>query len=293
MFNTGKSLSVETIGKLTNIFNFHRWEVSERGAFNRFCEMLSLLSEDQQACILELTENFLKVDFDIYRYHIKGAISKIDRTVLEKYSRIFIMPLNVIEKEIENQKPPKDRKSIGHSSDVIAYAFSDSDIQDQKALSGIKISVIFTLEGLPKNFNADNSLLLLVDDFIGSGETVETCFSFLASVSNLDKSKIHVLVLVAQNTGIQRLQAQNVKVYYSVGRTKGITDNYAPPERDQFIKVMEEIEDFLQVKEKYQFGYNRTEALVKMIRTPNNTFPFYWLKDKTKTGIKYTAPFPR
>jgi hypoxanthine phosphoribosyltransferase len=293
MPSSGESLSFENIEKLTSIFSTLKWEINEHGPFKRFCEMLSILNNEQQACILRLTENFLKVDLDIYRNHLTEAISKIDSAVLGKYSHIYFMPLNVIEEEIEKQKPPEKRKSIGHSSDVIAYAFNDSDIQDHKNLFGRKINTIFSLNGLPKNFNASNKLLILVDDFIGSGETVETCLSHLSSVANLDISKVHVLVLVAQNSGIQRLQALNIKVYYSVSRTKGITDNYTSLERDQFTKIMEEIEDLLQVHERYQFGYNRTEALVKMIRTPNNTFPFYWLNDKTKHGQIYTAPFPR
>ena len=40
--------------------------------------------------------------------------------------------------------------------------------------------------------------------------------------------------------------------------------------------------------EKMYLGYNDSEGLVSMIRTPNNTFPFYWYEKK-----KGHAPFSR
>lgn len=38
-----------------------------------------------------------------------------------------------------------------------------------------------------------------------------------------------------------------------------------------------------------ELGYAESEALVTMIKTPNNTFPFYWYE---KNSNSY-APFPR
>ena len=52
---------------------------------------------------------------------------------------------------------------------------------------------------------------------------------------------------------------------------------------------MKNIEEAIQVSDDYKFGYKGSEALVKMIRTPNNTFPIYWLRNKKN---KF-APFPR
>ena len=52
---------------------------------------------------------------------------------------------------------------------------------------------------------------------------------------------------------------------------------------------MHEIEDILKVDSKYSFGFNQTEALISLIKTPNNTFPVYWYE---KNGHSH-APFPR
>jgi hypothetical protein len=100
--------------------------------------------------------------------------------------------------------------------------------------------------------------------------------------------------LVVQNLGYDRiLNNFGISISNSKYRQRGITDSFSDPERKRLQETMESIESFLQYDKNEQFGYNRTEALVKMNRTPNNTFPFYW-KDKIITGgCRYSSPFPR
>jgi hypothetical protein len=52
---------------------------------------------------------------------------------------------------------------------------------------------------------------------------------------------------------------------------------------------MEHIEKNLDIPDDYLFGYKKSEALVTMIRTPNNTFPVFWYNKKNEDN----APFPR
>jgi hypothetical protein len=56
---------------------------------------------------------------------------------------------------------------------------------------------------------------------------------------------------------------------------------------------MTSIEELLEVESNMRFGRNQTEALIKMMRTPNNTFPVYWEERKLKNGTFFYAPFPR
>ena len=156
-----------------------------------------------------------------------------------------------------------------------------------------KVYVPLSIDGIPGNFNASKSLLLLVDDFIGSGETADRCIEYLVNEANYDVNKISLLSLVAQQEGVKRINNKGVEVYCSEIRNKGITDNYISPTKDEFILLMQNIEDIIKVDSKYRFGYNQSEALVKMIRTPNNTFPVYWRKSKTEDGRNFTPPFPR
>ena len=73
-------------------------------------------------------------------------------------------------------------------------------------------------------------------------------------------------------------------------RGKGISDKYTLTQKTRALSLMESIEDWLNVADDYRFGFGRSEALVSMLRTPNNTFPVYWLDKKS---LDYKSPFPR
>lgn len=72
---------------------------------------------------------------------------------------------------------------------------------------------------------------------------------------------------------------------------KGITDSYPQQTKEEKKAIMLEIEKKLKPG-KYQFGYEKSEALVTMTRTPNNTFPVFWMNYEHK-GSKFSPPFPR
>lgn len=285
--------TIEIINKVTKLFNLHDWEIDNYGSFGRFCDALSFLSVTQQDCLLDISRNFLKVNPENYLYYTKLAIAEIEIEKIESLTKIYVLPLNVVEQKIESMKPIEEREKISRSSDGIAYFFNDSDLQDNPKFRNKKIYVTYSLEGLPKNFNTSKSLLLLVDDFIGSGETASRCIDYLINKSRYDVNKISILSLVSQRDGVERIRKIGVEVYCSEVRNKGITDNYSSPKKDEFITLMKNIEDIIKVDDKYRFGYNKSEALVKMIRTPNNTFPVYWLKSRIDDGRNFTPPFPR
>ena len=86
-------------------------------------------------------------------------------------------------------------------------------------------------------------------------------------------------------------------VISDIFRNKGMSEKYHGVELKDMIKLMEEIEEILGQDEKfdrdYKFGYKSSEALVSLIRTPNNTFPIYWYNTKISNSKKWNAPFPR
>ena len=55
------------------------------------------------------------------------------------------------------------------------------------------------------------------------------------------------------------------------------------------IKLMTQIENKLKIDKNFSFGYNRSEALISLIKTPNNTFPVFWFTNKKHN----VAPFLR
>ena len=124
------TLTVEIIDQATKLFNMHNWKIDNTGSFGRFCNALSLLSIEQQNCLLDISRNFLKVDPTEYHYYTKQAIAAIDEKRINSFTKIYVLALSVVEQKIESKKPYEERKKIGRSSEFIAYPFNDSNLQD-------------------------------------------------------------------------------------------------------------------------------------------------------------------
>lgn len=283
--NEEESLSLEIIQKLQKIFKDHNWSmknVEEKELFNRFCSMLKCISKEQQECVLEITRNFLRIEINEYYYHIKQCLTKIDPKFLDAITHVYIAPM----------KLGMPDEMGGKSSIFLSYMFQNSTALASTTLKDKPLTVIEKLAGLPKNFNNMPKLLILVDDFIGSGETVSKCIEYLKE-NDIDLHKVIVLSLVIQNLGYEKIKNLGPQIIYSVFRKRGISDSYEELSREKMIRIMVSIEDLLKINPENRFGYLQTEALVKLMRTPNNTFPVFWEKRRLEDGSYFCSPFPR
>ena len=139
-----------------------------------------------------------------------------------------------------------------------------------------------------KKYRDNMDSIILIDDFIGSGETALECLTYLDFLKQEEK-KLYVLALVAQKQGIENIRKEGISVFVNVVREKGITDKFDKEEAQQKLDEMEKISKLLQVSKKMLLGYLESESLVAMNKTPNNTFPVYWHEGKGHSH----APFPR
>lgn len=98
---------------------------------------------------------------------------------------------------------------------------------------------------------------------------------------SLDYKDIVIVCIVAMQAGIEFFAQKGVRTYYANVEKRGITDYYQGNSLAYATKVMSDIETKMIVKNKFRFGYNRSEALVCMERCPNNTFPIYWFSKKS------------
>ena len=80
---------------------------------------------------------------------------------------------------------------------------------------------------------------------------------------------------IAKEKGLKYLGKYNVYLVTNIIQQRGISDFYEGEQRSGKISLMTEIENKMSVKKKYRLGYNSSEALVTMCRTPNNTFLFF------------------
>lgn len=281
------SISPVALEKLTAIFSKNGWSIEDnKEEYNRFCQMLEYFVPEQQDLIFELTREFLWITVNKYEYYLYSSLFMIEKKLLAGCNKIYVLPLRPLPDKVENE--------IRNESAIFTrYLIKISRLSNHDLFRGKKICLVDTPSAIPENINAISATLILVDDFIGSGETAETAVKDICRLASIkDSNKIIVVSLVAQETGVQRLSRLGIRVFASIIRKKGISDSYLSPEREVKSKIMESIENLIKVQKGYRFGYNRTEALVAMVRTPNDTFPVYWCENSMEDGTKFAAPFP-
>lgn len=271
--------------KVSDTFTANGWDIhrgQDNSCFERYCKMLlTLNNKEEQDLILDLTNRFLWINIDKYLFHMEIALKKLiecERDV----QYIYIVPL------IAN----KDRGKI-KSSAVVAYLLTGTTFKVNPESNRINNKIVnnakFDIPGKIDN----TSLILFVDDFIGTGETANTAISEFFTIRNdLEKSRIAILSVACQESGIEAVYLKHkINLHSSIIINRGISDFYSNSKLKFSTELMESIEKKLNVDEKWQFGYKKSEALISLIRTPNNTFPIFWFEGKSKR--KFTAPFPR
>ncbi len=280
-----KKITAEILFELNNIFQQKGWKLEEEnkvGVFNRFIDCLSRLSHEQQLLILELTTRFIRVGFQDYFKHCEILFQKLEKNPdidLDNLKKIYVVPL------IE----PKDVGS-SKSSTVMCYLFKSSTFFRYSPKFHAKEIVYLENLEIDPSVNDEKSLILVIDDFIGTGKTAKSAIDYIIDIKKIDTSKIIVLAIAAMNVGVNLLSSIGIHVITSISINKGITDYllYSEQEREKKLELMSEIESTFAVHPNECWGYDRSEALIEMTRTPNNTFPFFW-----KTKKNRPAPFPR
>ncbi|MCU4943041.1 hypothetical protein OCF52_26565 [Bacillus cereus] len=279
-------LTGEMLLKISRIFKQHGWPVEdnkemEYSLYNRFCKTLRMFDNEQQELIIELTRNYLKLDFEDYLGALKVVLENMYKQNPDIFTRkIYIMPL-IAPQDIGKAK----------SSTMMAYLFQNIDLKYKPYFANREIIIVNTFEGLPKKLNtANSSVVFMVDDFIGTGDTAEEALNDLIH-KGINRDKIVVISLVAQEQGLNKIRSLDIKTYTAHLRKKGISDYYPSEISEKYISLMKTIEEVIKPHNKHMLGYKESEALVTMIRTPNNTFPVYWETGKGKN--KMQPPFPR
>jgi hypothetical protein len=272
------ALRQDKVNRLRSIFENKGWEEiteSKNREFDDFCQMLTYFDDTQQDLILSLTDDFLQIKSMSYVRHFFEAYKKLIVEINDRFDKILIQPL-VAPKDIDKTKSSK-----------FLFYFLKGEGRALKIASGeIDVKFIENHYSLEKEGVGSNTLLCLVDDYVGTGNTALEAVRFLLD-RKIPAANICVVSLAAQSIGFRRLKEINIPLYYLFFRDKALSDNSKYTVED--IKTMERIEKRMGVSRKYLFGYGKTEGLIRLHRIPNNTFPVYWY---TRGKIP-VVPFPR
>lgn len=280
------TISPNTLLKVKQLFTSKNWAIEDGTAgnlslFEKFCARLKLFTQEHQELIIELAYSFRIINLNEYLERFYDSLFCLNDSIFEK-DKVFIYPLINPQKKISATRTK--------SANFLHYMLQTSD---NRWISK-KLIVNSVFNDLKSTFSNKDSCLILIDDFIGSGNTaIEVCDFYLKeniNNENIYPENIKIVCIAAQQFGIVKIKnTLNIDVFSNIIMPKGITEVYNGNVLNAKIAKMEEIEKKLSIKAEYNFGYERSEALISFLKkTPNNTFPVFWHETPVKV-----APFPR
>lgn len=270
-------VSIKQFERLRALFTIKGWPIDEcydSSTFERFYKTLELLDDDQQNLLIKLTYRFEHIPLDQYLSYMLPTLKRLRRDESNK-NLIFI-----------TCTPKEDVGSVKSSMPVLYQLKGTTIIQH---INMNPMCVVDNINNLQKYPISENTDIVMVDDFVGTGETSSSAVDYIHELKPelKDNSNIIMFSIVAMREGIKKLEHIGVRTYCAIERRKAISEEMDLPLRRHCYKIMNSIEDKLKnVKPDFRFGYEQSEALVCMERCPNNTFPVYWLR-------KNIAPYER
>lgn len=280
------------IAKLRDIFEKKKWtEIEEFDFFfENFCSMLEKLDENQTELLVDLTSDFLWVNYTDYYKFLKKTLLKLEDFDYLNLEKIYIIPM--LSKSDREKKKTK-------SSAMVAYGCQNHQLKNIPLFKNSDFIILDDLEKLPNlnKIEANRYPILLIDDFIGTGDTAIEALEEILEIKNYKNTTLFIACLVCQSQGVEAINNKGYHTIYNIKRNKGISNKYSGIELNAKIEIMKSVELILatdkRFEQDYSFGYKESEALVTMTRTPNNTFPLYWFEAKLDKNNKWQAPFPR
>lgn len=268
------SISTDVLARLETIFQDKHWQIdtsAQVSLYDRYCVTLSKFTPEEQHFLLDLTERFLKIDIDDYVAYFEDIAYSIR---CEHPNLPLLLAPCLPEKDISSNKSAKMALYLMRSTSY-KHVIGQCRIE----LNDIKNSAYFV---------KPDTIVVLVDDFIGTGDTAIGAIEYARKCLPKDFPTDHIklMSIAAMEMGIEKISKLGINVYTHYLINKGITDKYKGESLEKAIGLMTSIESKLKVKPKFHFGYKQSEALISMCRCPNNTFPVYWLG-------KNTAPYER
>lgn len=274
---------LDNITKLHNIFLEKDWLKNpfNETVFGNFCILLSNLSETQRRLILELTTRYTWLNHNDCQTRLIKALQSVEDEKLVALDRIYVFPIM--------KKDDEDKTKSGH---YILYMLRGL----QPFLSKFRHIKFIEIESFEKlaagNFKiGKKETIFLVDDYLGSGETITETIEIILKNRDIDISNLNIIAVAAQKETVEFVKDLGIPIYTEFVYFKGISDYYKSPDLEEKSQIMLDIESLIPGNF-YSFGYNGSEALISLVRTPDNTFPIFW-KQYRISRRKFDPPFPR
>jgi hypothetical protein len=274
---------LELLLKFQTIFEEKGWTQIDGydEKLDRFGLLIDSLKLEEINLLLELTHLYEWMSYNDYHNNLRRLLTKVLNDSLPKKSRLIIFPII----------KPTDEGEV--KSGHVVMKMLESIKPSIKGFKTIELKLLKEFRDLrPEKLEmSENDFLILVDDYIGSGKTLNKTLSEVKKNSTLN-SNYAIVSMAIQDHAKLFLEENEITHYYSMLLNKGISDNNNSPNLEEKLEIMRAIENKIPKVTKYRLGYEKSEALITLMRTPNNTFPIFW-KGIVSKGVEIDAPFQR
>lgn len=238
--------------------------------------LAELLTEDcttdeEQALITELLSRFRYISAENF-------VQKINDLVLDIVTIPNITDKNTIIAAMAANSSPDSSQALVQNIKVKLQQNGWHDVQ-----------IVNAFGAAFKKLKADNFArrnVILVDEFIGSGQTVLSRVTEIRrqfKTADIDIN-VFVNVIFASTSGIKKIEEAGIRLSYLESINRGISDFVTPDKLEEKMKSMINIEKQLAAEHgshklsDYSLGYGRTESLIgfENANIPNNVFPVFW-----------------
>ncbi|HZV71034.1 MAG TPA: hypothetical protein VFG10_15880 [Saprospiraceae bacterium] len=262
-------IDVNDFLKLTKLYKDYVWlEYEPQALF----ELWSLSDNNEQKSLLEsLINNFSFIDSNKLRaagYLIANHIEKVWN---------FNSSNTYLSATCDDSKPDGSQSLIQSLKNKFSITWKENNFFNSLPVAANNIG--------------DNNNLILVDDFIGTGDTIIRKLQYLKNTlieRDINGTTIKIVSLATMNFAKDSLNNLGIDYYSTLWLKKGISELVNEEIRDVAINSMTQLEDKLKKNSNGRrmpnFGYKRSEALfaLEAYNVPNNVFPVFWwpyLKD--------------
>ncbi|NKN39826.1 hypothetical protein HFC70_26090 [Agrobacterium sp. a22-2] len=190
-----------------------------------------------------------------------------------KGEKIAIIPISDSKQKIKS----------GHSVVYEISCFLDkSDFADLKTLE--------SLSSIKNNVNEYS--IIVVDDFVGSGTQFRKFSRRSIANFGIHPADIYLYSIAMMERARIRIDGFCYSASTCFEFRRALSDDTDLNLQMDALDVYAQIESLAVVGKDYVQGYLKSEALVSMKKTPNNTLPIFWC-DTSTSGSSWPAMFPR
>ncbi|USD26229.1 hypothetical protein [Flagellimonas marinaquae] len=276
--------AIDAISQLNKVFKSKNWHEKDTDefVFHNFCKLLENLENDERELLIELIERYEWISFSQYPKRILASLESIEEEKINQIKTIYLFPVIKVEDE-----------GGFKSGSFLIYQIKALKNQLKK-YSKITFKYVskFDFFSQDKFKLKPNEAIFLIDDYVGSGETLNDCLQEIRGNAEITNDKLCIFTIAAQRETIEAFDAEGIAFYSDFRSLKGISDFNETPLREEKIDLMLKMEKMIPGGSHFSLGYNGCEALITLARTPDNTFPIFWKKYR-KGKQSFDAPFSR